>query len=145
MGDKLMAEQLNPPRSGASTKNERHQFWQEVIQLQKKSNLRQRDFCEKYGLKRSDFSRWHHRLNKTLKKSINNAPVISTVSANKPPEFIELRPSQPKSAHRIEDNQPDTVDENFILRLKNGAEIIIPNEFNQHTLSKIILTLEAKL
>ena len=48
-----------------------------------------------------------------------------------PPNFLPL--------------QSDNTGENFILRLKNGTEIIIPNEFNQHTLSKIILTLEVKL
>jgi hypothetical protein len=140
-GEAVMTDQMIPPRFGASSKIERHQFWESVIEQQRLSNLTRKQFCLARGISLSDFSRWHYRLGKPLKMN----PIKNQQEASPPkndiPKFIELQTLEDEKKS-IEETPVEKATSNFVLKIKTGVELSIPSEFNQEALAKIIHTLE---
>lgn len=59
-------KQYTLPGNGFSTKEERESFWREVITAQRESELTQKKFCERNGLKISSFKSWVRKVNQGL-------------------------------------------------------------------------------
>ncbi len=55
---------MSPPYLGDSTQQERHQFWQQVIDQYNSSGLTLREFCTRHGVQYDALTRWRHRLKK---------------------------------------------------------------------------------
>jgi transposase-like protein len=59
------------------TREEKHEFWSHVLELQQASCLSLKAFCQQEGIKEHQFHYWRRRLGETAKAASHEAAFVS--------------------------------------------------------------------